>query len=147
MQRMRRMSMTSPPQEAEAVLKVLLWPRRQARCQIRDGRIESPYDARHGGMQRRQLPRETEIRLEERMQEFTVTVSGQTTLPKDVRTALQLRPEDRVRYFILDGGEVRLVRSGAVAQLAGFLKGRANRAVNSEQEAEAIAQGAIESMR
>eukprot|EP01036_Dinobryon_divergens_P049782 gene49782-66684_t len=55
------------------------------------------------------------------MQESTVTTKGQTTLPKDVRTALQLHPGDRVRYMILDGGEVRLVRSRPVMQLAGLL--------------------------
>lgn len=56
------------------------------------------------------------------MQESTVTIKGQTTLPKDVRAALQLGPGDRLRYLILDGGEVRIVRSQPVARLAGLLK-------------------------
>lgn len=77
------------------------------------------------------------------MQESTVTIKGQTTLPKDVRTALQLHPGDRVRYMILDGGEVRLVRSLPVIQLAGFLKDRTARRASLEEIDEAIAKGAV----
>jgi antitoxin PrlF len=51
------------------------------------------------------------------MQESTVTIKGQTTLPRDVRQALGLHPGDRVRYMILDGGEVRIVRSRPVMAL------------------------------
>lgn len=78
------------------------------------------------------------------MQESTVTVKGQTTLPKDIRQALSLAPGDRVRYFILDGGEVRLLRSQSVMRLGGLLKGRSDRAVSLEEMDEAIAQGARE---
>lgn len=76
------------------------------------------------------------------MQESTVTIKGQTTLPKDVRAALRLAPGDRVRYMILDGGEVRLVRSEPVAALAGLLRGRTDRRVSLEDMEEAIAKGA-----
>jgi antitoxin PrlF len=76
------------------------------------------------------------------MQESTVTIKGQTTLPKDVRTALRLSPGDRVRYMILDGGEVRLVRSGPASRLAGVLKGRSGRVVSLEDMEAAIVQGA-----
>lgn len=76
------------------------------------------------------------------MQESTVTVKGQTTLPKDVRVALQLTAGDRVRYMILDGGEVRIVRSVAVAGLAGLLKGRTSRVASLEAMDEAVAAGA-----
>ncbi|MCT8331660.1 AbrB/MazE/SpoVT family DNA-binding domain-containing protein [Albidovulum sediminis] len=76
------------------------------------------------------------------MQESTVTTKGQTTLPKDVRTALKLHPGDRVRYMILDGGEVRLVRSRPVMQLAGLLKDRTDKRATLEEIEEAIANGA-----
>lgn len=76
------------------------------------------------------------------MQESTVTIKGQTTLPKDVRTALQLAPGDRVRYLILDGGEVRLVRSVPVSGLAGLLKGRSDRVVTLDEMEAAITGGA-----
>lgn len=77
------------------------------------------------------------------MQESTVTTKGQTTLPKDVRTALQLHPGDRVRYMILDGGEVRLVRSQPVMHLAGLLKDRTDKRASLEDMEEAIAKGAV----
>ncbi|RGP35282.1 AbrB/MazE/SpoVT family DNA-binding domain-containing protein [Pseudotabrizicola alkalilacus] len=77
------------------------------------------------------------------MQESTVTIKGQTTLPKDVRAALQLHPGDRVRYMILDGGEVRLVRSRPVTQLAGLLKSRTDRQASLDDIDEAIAKGAV----
>ncbi len=82
------------------------------------------------------------------MQESTVTIKGQTTLPKDVRAALQLGPGDRLRYLILDGGEVRIVRSQPVARLAGLLKDAglakdgAARPVTLEEMDAAIARGA-----
>lgn len=77
------------------------------------------------------------------MQESTVTSKGQTTLPKDVRAALGLHPGDRVRYMILDGGEVRLVRSRPVAELQGMLRDKASRTVSLEEMDEAIGRGAI----
>jgi AbrB family looped-hinge helix DNA binding protein len=83
-----------------------------------------------------------EIGLESVMQESTVTVKGQTTLPKDVRAALRLHPGDRVRYMILDGGEVRIVRSRPVAGLAGMLAGKSTRVVSLTEMDEAIAKGA-----
>ena len=76
------------------------------------------------------------------MQESTVTTKGQTTLPKDVRAALQLNPGDRVRYMILDGGEVRLVRSRPVMQLAGLLNDRTDKRASLDDMDEAIAKGA-----
>ncbi len=78
------------------------------------------------------------------MQGSTVTVKGQTTLPKSVRAALGLTPGDRVRYLILDGGEVRIVRCRPLAKLAGLLKGRSERQVSLEEMEEAIARGAVD---
>ena len=78
------------------------------------------------------------------MQESTVTIKGQTTLPRDVRQALQLQPGDRVRYMILDGGEVRLVRSQPVTRLAGLLQNKTTRKVALEEMEAAIAKGAVE---
>ncbi|MCL7466621.1 type II toxin-antitoxin system PrlF family antitoxin [Phaeovulum sp. NW3] len=78
------------------------------------------------------------------MQESTVTSKGQTTLPKEVRTALGLSPGDRLRYMILDDGEVRLVRLQPVAGLAGLLKTRVSRVVSLEEMEAAIAEGATD---
>lgn len=76
------------------------------------------------------------------MVESTVTAKGQTTLPKDVRKALQLQPGDRLRYLVLDNGEVRLVRSRAAVSLSGLLKDQVQRKVTLEDMEEAIASGA-----
>ncbi|WP_096788139.1 type II toxin-antitoxin system PrlF family antitoxin [Rhodobacter sp. CZR27] len=78
------------------------------------------------------------------MPESTMTVKGQTTLPAEVRRALGLSAGDRLRYVILDGGEVRLVKTRPLASLAGMLH-REGRAVVSLEEMEAaIAEGARE---
>ena len=76
------------------------------------------------------------------MQESTITLKGQTTLPKDVRQALDLHPGDRVRYLILDGGEVRIARARPVTALAGALQDLVRRSVSLEDMDEAIASGA-----
>ena len=76
------------------------------------------------------------------MQESTITVKGQTTLPKDVRQALALQPGDKVRYLILDGGEVRIVRARPITSLVGALKHLVQRPSSLEEMEEAIAAGA-----
>lgn len=79
--------------------------------------------------------------------ESTLTARGQTTLPRSVRQALGLRPGDRVRYVLLDGGEVRLLRSRPVAELAGMLHRPGRSAVSLEEMDEAIAAGAARGVR
>jgi AbrB family looped-hinge helix DNA binding protein len=54
------------------------------------------------------------------MLESAITAKGQTTLPKSVRTSLNLGPGDRVRYIVV-GQEVRLVKARSVMELAGLL--------------------------
>lgn len=78
------------------------------------------------------------------MQESTVTVKGQTTLPKDVRTALGLTSGDRVRYVILEG-EVRIVKACSVKDLKGMLARPGHKSVSLEAMDEAIAAAAIDS--
>ncbi len=75
------------------------------------------------------------------MQESTVTMKGQTTLPKDVRRALGLASGDRVRYVILDG-EVRLLKVRPVSDLAGMLHREGRTPVSLDEMDEAIADGA-----
>lgn len=78
------------------------------------------------------------------MQESTVTVKGQTTLPKDVRTALGLTSGDRVRYVILEG-EVRIVKARSVKDLKGMLARSSRKSVSLEAMDEAIEAAAIDS--
>ena len=56
-----------------------------------------------------------------RLPESTVTSRGQTTLPKEVRDALDLKAGDRVRYFILDG-EVHIRPLVPIERLYGILE-------------------------
>ena len=76
------------------------------------------------------------------MRESTVTSRGQTTLPAEVRRALNLRPGDRLRYALLDNGEVRLMRTRPVAELSGLLARPWQRPVSLEEMEHAIAAGA-----
>ena len=78
------------------------------------------------------------------MQESTVTVKGQTTLPRDVRAALDLASGDRVRYVILDG-EVRILKARPVRELRGMLARPGQAPVSLEAMEEAIAKAATES--
>jgi AbrB family looped-hinge helix DNA binding protein len=77
------------------------------------------------------------------VQESTVTVKGQTTLPKDVRTALGLVSGDRVRYVILEG-EVRIVKACSVKDLKGVLARLGRKPVSLDAMDEAIAAAATD---
>lgn len=77
------------------------------------------------------------------MQESTVTIKGQTTLPRDVRRALGLASGDKVRYVILDG-EVRLLKSRPVNELAGLLAKPGRKPVSLNEMDAAIASGATD---
>lgn len=76
------------------------------------------------------------------MSESSITIKGQTTLPKSVRQALELRPGDKLRYVILDGGQVRIMRTRPVVGLAGLLRREGQAVVSLEQMHAAIEQGA-----
>ena len=77
------------------------------------------------------------------MQESTITVKGQTTLPRDVRAALGLTSGDRVRYVILDG-EVRILKARSVKELRGALARPDQRPVSLDKMDEAICAAATE---
>lgn len=77
------------------------------------------------------------------MQESTITVKGQTTLPRDVRAALGLTSGDRVRYVILDG-EVRILKARSVKELRGVLARSDQQPVSLEEMDEAIGAAATE---
>ena len=75
------------------------------------------------------------------MQESTVTAKGQTTLPKEVRSALDLRAGDRLRYLVVDG-EVRILKARSVRDLEGALRRPGQTAVSLDEMDDAIAAGA-----
>ncbi|MFA5538709.1 MAG: type II toxin-antitoxin system PrlF family antitoxin [Gemmobacter sp.] len=80
------------------------------------------------------------------MQESTVTVKGQTTLPRDVRAALGLKSGDKVRYVVMNG-EVRLMKARPVAELEGLLARPGRKPVSLEEMDDAIASGASDRAR
>ncbi|MDP2738212.1 MAG: type II toxin-antitoxin system PrlF family antitoxin [Pseudorhodobacter sp.] len=80
------------------------------------------------------------------MQESTVTIKGQTTLPRDVRVALGLKSGDKVRYVVMNG-EVRLLKARPLAELEGVLTRAGAQPVSLEEMDEAIAAGATDGMR
>ncbi len=52
----------------------------------------------------------------------TLTSKGQTTLPKEIRERLQLKPGDRLDFVVEPDGRVTLVRVATdVAELRGIL--------------------------
>lgn len=60
--------------------------------------------------------------LPARLPESKITSRGQTTLPKAVREALDLKAGDLVRYFIYDDGVVRIAKVRPLSRLFGILK-------------------------
>jgi AbrB family looped-hinge helix DNA binding protein len=73
--------------------------------------------------------------------ESAVTVKGQATIPKVIREHLQLRPGDRVKFFIHPDGTVVLLPKLPASALKGLLK-RKGRAVSLDEMDKAIAEGA-----
>lgn len=55
------------------------------------------------------------------MLESRITSKGQTTIPRQVRDALGLRPGDTVRYFLDRSGGVRVLRVKSLDEVAGCL--------------------------
>ena len=63
------------------------------------------------------------IRESRRMQS-SITTKGQTTIPKDVRDRLNLKPGDRVNFFFHPDGSVAIRPLKPVSALKGILKSR-----------------------
>lgn len=74
----------------------------------------------------------------------TLTSKGQITLPKALRTHLNLIPGDRVEFVMDDDGQIRLVpKTTSVRRLKGMLP-RPDEPVSLERMEEAIAEGAAQ---
>lgn len=74
----------------------------------------------------------------------TLTSKGQTTIPVEVREALNLKPGDKIRY-VVSGNEVHLrVKNKKVIELAGILYDPDRKSMSIEEMDEAIADYAAE---
>jgi len=77
------------------------------------------------------------------MLESTITSRGQTTVPKAVREALELKAGDRVRYTI-EGSAVRIRPLRPISRLRGIVQHQGP-PLSLEDMDRAIAEGASES--
>lgn len=71
--------------------------------------------------------------------ESALTGKGQTTIPKAIREHLQLKPGDRVKFFVHPDGTVVLLPKVPASSLRGMLKSR--RTVSLDEMDEAVASG------
>jgi antitoxin PrlF len=62
--------------------------------------------------------------------EATLTSKGQTTIPKEIRDGLGMKPGDRMTFTLMPDGTVVLrVKRKSVMQLAGVLRKRGRKPV------------------
>ena len=67
-----------------------------------------------------------------------MTSKGQTTIPKDIRVHLKLKPGDQVTYMV-DGDQVIMrAKNRSLMDLAGFLKRPGQKPLSVEEMDEAI---------
>ena len=76
--------------------------------------------------------------------ESTLTSKGQATIPKGIRDHLNLKPGDRVKFFIHPNGSVVLLPELPVTALRGMLKTRLGRAVSIQEMRGAVLAGAAD---
>jgi AbrB family looped-hinge helix DNA binding protein len=77
----------------------------------------------------------------------TITAKGQTTVPKDVRDKLKLKPGDKVYWIVENGKAVLRPKNGSIMDLAGMFydPNRKPMTIEELQEAigDAVAEGVI----
>lgn len=63
----------------------------------------------------------------------TLTTKGQTTIPKDIRDSLGMKPGDRMTFTILPNGTVLMrVKNKSVMNVAGRLRRKGQKALPVE---------------
>ncbi len=72
----------------------------------------------------------------------TLTAKGQTTIPKEVREAMGLKPGDTLRYRIGEDGQVVILKTRPVTDLAGMLWYPGIKPMTLQEMDDAIARGA-----
>lgn len=73
----------------------------------------------------------------------TITAKGQTTIPKEIREQLGLKPGDKIK-FLVQGGTVRIARVLPMAELSGILHRPGMKAATIEEMDEGIAKAVAE---
>lgn len=76
--------------------------------------------------------------------DLTLTSKGQTTIPKEVREHLGVKPGDKVKCVLLPDGRAYLLPRKSVMEVSGILHQPGRRPVSVKQMNEAVAQAAFE---
>jgi antitoxin PrlF len=64
----------------------------------------------------------------------TLTSKGQTTIPKEIRESLGIKPGDRMTFTLMpDGTVVMRVKTGSMMRLAGALHKKGRKPVSIEK--------------
>ena len=74
----------------------------------------------------------------------TLTSKGQTTIPKDIRDKLKLKPGDRVYWTYVNGHAELRARKGELMDFAGMFYDPARKPVSIREMNDAIAEEAAE---
>ena len=74
--------------------------------------------------------------------ESAITTKGQATIPKAIREHLQLKPGDRVKFFVHPDGSVVLLPKLPASALRGIVKSRRRRPATLSEMDEAAAESA-----
>jgi AbrB family looped-hinge helix DNA binding protein len=72
------------------------------------------------------------------MSTATMTSKGQTTIPKDIREKLRLKPGDRIHFVTLPDGTVRLLAQNLPIAALKHMLGKPKRTLTVEEMNEAI---------
>ncbi len=81
----------------------------------------------------------------ERLSTAKITAKGQITIPKYVRDSLNLKPGDKVRFEVDDGGARMKAMNRSIDDIVGMLKPYYDGpAISVEEMNDAIAEAAVE---
>ena len=79
--------------------------------------------------------------------ESAITTKGQATIPKAIREHLQLKPGDRVKFFVHPDGSVVLLPKLPASALRGIVKSRRHRPATLAEMDAAAAESAAGMVR
>jgi len=79
--------------------------------------------------------------------ESTITIKGQATIPKAIREHLNLKPGDRVKFFVHPDGSVVLLPKLPARALRGIVKSRRRAPVDIGEITTAVAESAAGAAR
>jgi antitoxin PrlF len=79
--------------------------------------------------------------------ESALSIKGQATIPKAVREHLQLKPGDRVKFFVHPDGSVVILPKIPTAALRGIVSSRRRRPATITEMHKAVAAGAARGFR